>query len=178
MSSFRISLLCAALLLACSNDDKGAGTTPSGPVGVSPPSAGSDAAVFVRARLEGETVIAEIATRATPALSGAALRVAFPSWLRFDRRDPDSGWSAESVHHTKLGTDSEVVIADTRKGKGIAHPAPAADGETVLTTLYFTRTSPPPAEPGALRLVPARSELRDAEGNVVAATYYDQPFSR
>ena len=168
-------LLAAAFLVACSSsgDDDAA---KNGPVVVPPPPPGAvdgtDAAVFVRARVEGDTVIAEIATRATPGLSGAALRVAFPTWLRFDRRDPDSGWSAESVHHTKVSARSEVVLADTRLGKGTAHDAPGAGTSTVLTTLYFTRIATPTA--GALRIVPARSELRDAEGTIVPAAYYEQ----
>lgn len=176
-------LLLAALLLGCSSspsdggDRGGSSGTPTAPITVPPPAAGSDAAVFVRARIEGDSIVAEIVTRATPGLSGAALRLAFPSWMQLDRREPDTRWVAQSVHHTKTDAN-EVVLADLKTGKGIAHPAPPNDGESILTTLYFTRTSAPEGDPGVLHLVPARSELRDGDGKIVPVRFYDQTFAR
>ena len=172
------ALLFTMLLVACSSDEpaaKGEDTPP--PVSVTPPTPGTDAAVFVRARVEGDRVVAEIVTRATPALSGAALRLSFPAWLRFERRDEASGWSAAAVHHTKVGPDREVILVDTVKGPGIGHAAPSG-GESVLTTLYFLRDAQPPANAGALGFAAQRCELRDAEGKPVPVRFYDQPFTR
>ncbi len=172
------AIVLAALLVACSSDEpvaKGKGT-PSVPVILMPPATGTDAAVFVRSSVVGDRIVAQIVTRSTPDLSGAALRVSFPSWLRFDRRDDESGWSAATVHHTKVGPEREVIWVDTTKGAQKGHDAPAAGGESVLTTLYFAHDAQPAAGAGALVIVPQRSELRDAAGKPVAVRYYDQAF--
>jgi hypothetical protein len=170
-----ITLLLAGCSSSSAQDDSKQPTTP---VVIAPPAAGTDAAVFVRTHTEGNLLVAELVTRATPDLSGAALRVAFPVWLHFDHRDDASGWTAESVHHTKIATDHSVVLVDTRKGTGVAHAAPAAGADAVLTTLYFTQDPLPAGDLGALTIVPLRSELRDARGKPVAVRYYDQTFTR
>lgn len=170
----------AMLLVGCSSaaEDRKEGDGPPNPVGVVAPTPGTDAAVFVRSKVDGDLIVAEIVTRATPDLSGAALRVSFPPWLRFDHRDEASGWAAGAVHHTKVGPEREVILVDTVKGRTIGHAAPAADDETVLTTLYFAHDAQPATNAGALSIVPLRSELRDAAGKPVAVRYYDQAFSR
>ncbi len=176
----KLFVLGMLLLAACSaTPDRDDGKpSPKEKVGIAPAPVGSDAAVFLRVREEGNMLVAEVVTRSTPALSGAALRLSFPSWLRFDQRDEASGWSADSVHHTKVGIANEVILVDTVKAKRAGHRAPAAGAESVLTTLYFTRDAQPAGELGALAFVPLRSELRDVEGKPVPVRYYDQAFSR
>ncbi len=174
-------LIAALTLVGCKSSEASPGSGSSGNLddtfAPAPPPSGTDAAVFIRARVDGGTLVAEIVTRATPALSGVALRLSFPSGLSLDRREPDSGWIAQSVHHTKV-EQQEVVLADVRKGKGVAHAAPPANGETVLTTLYFTRSAATPAAAASLQFITARSELRDENGKIVPVRFYDQALGR
>jgi len=119
------------LLLACN----GATNQPS-----TPPDTfvsddhGDGAAVFLRGRADGSSLLVDVVARGAPDVHGAAVRVKFdPAVLSFSRAEAGGVWSNRALNVSKEGTPGQLAIAWTEKGEvGID-----AKGETILGTITF-----------------------------------------
>lgn len=170
---FALGVLPLAFLLACSSEEP---PTAPGPLKATAEPAPAGAAIVLRPRLEGSLLSVDVVGRDLPGLSGVALRVEHPSWARFEGRDVDKGWAAETLHHTKRPNDHEIALVDTAKGQNPGHPG---GGEAVLATLRFrVDGAPQTGDQGRLHVVPIRSEVRSAQGEVVKVGYADLKFTR
>ncbi len=170
----RVRLVPFVLLVACSSEEPE--QPQPQPLRVVADALPTGAVIVLRPRLEGTLLLVDVVGRDVPDLSGLALRIEHPKWARFEGRDADKGWAAESVHRTKSPNDHEVALVDTGKGKAAGHPG---GPEAPFTTLRFrVEGAPTSGDLGRIHVVPIRSEARGAAGDVVKLSFADARFLR